>query len=80
MTQVSADLGCDVTHGSAATVPSRLTADGIGNGRAVLDRYRLHAQCVKLSIKRHKIVDDLSMRVQPGSLTAVIGPSGAGKS
>jgi zinc/manganese transport system ATP-binding protein len=37
-------------------------------------------QAVQVRLGRHRALDDVSGRFEPGSLTAVVGPNGAGKS
>src|SRR5262245_59161299 len=34
----------------------------------------------KVEVKRKKVVDDLSISIQPGEVIALLGPNGAGKS
>ena len=40
----------------------------------------LHVDLVGLTVRKHRLVSDVSFTARPGSLTAIIGPSGAGKS
>ena len=65
-------------HGDAFVAPG--VAAGAADGTAQPDGLELVAQNLTVSIAGTVLLRNLSVRLRPCSLTAVIGPSGAGKS